>query len=73
MNSIKLLVARVEVSWVLIPCSFVVGYQGFGGPCCLHLQGGRKFLDKRSIHQLLKKILNHRVKWHYVLYGLITL
>jgi len=22
-----------------MPCSIVVGYQRFGGPCCLHLQG----------------------------------
>jgi hypothetical protein len=24
---------------VVTPCSVVVGYQRFGGPCCLHLQG----------------------------------
>jgi len=27
---------RVEVFWVVTR----VGYQRFGGPCCLHLQGG---------------------------------
>jgi hypothetical protein len=27
------------VFWVVMPCSDVVGYQCFGGPCCLHLQG----------------------------------
>jgi hypothetical protein len=26
------------VFWVMTPCSDVVGYLSFGGPCCLHLQ-----------------------------------
>jgi len=30
---------QVEVFWAVTPCSIVVGYQRFGGPCCLHLQG----------------------------------
>jgi hypothetical protein len=30
---------QVEVFWVVTPCSAVVGYHRFGGPCCLHLQG----------------------------------
>jgi len=30
---------QVEVFWVVTPCSVVVVYQRFGGPCCLHLQG----------------------------------
>jgi hypothetical protein len=29
---------QVEVFWVVTPCSAVVGYQFFGGPCCLHIQ-----------------------------------
>jgi hypothetical protein len=28
----------VEVFWVMTPCSVVVRYQRFGGPCCVHLQ-----------------------------------
>jgi hypothetical protein len=32
---------QVEVFWVVTPCSVVVGYQHFGGPCCLHLQEER--------------------------------
>jgi len=32
-------VLRVEVFWVVTQCSVVVGYQRFGGPCFLHLQG----------------------------------
>jgi hypothetical protein len=30
---------HVGVFWVMTPCSYVVGYQRFGGPCCLHVQG----------------------------------
>jgi hypothetical protein len=30
---------RVEVFCVVMPCIVEVGYQCFGGPCCLHLQG----------------------------------
>jgi hypothetical protein len=30
---------QIEVLWIVTPCIFVVGYQRFGGPCCLHLQG----------------------------------
>jgi len=29
---------QVGVFWVWSRCSVVVGYQSFGGPCCLHLQ-----------------------------------
>jgi hypothetical protein len=30
---------QVEVFWDVTPYSVVVGYQRFGGPCCIHLQG----------------------------------
>jgi len=30
---------HVEVFWVVTPYRVVVGYQRFGGPCCLHLHG----------------------------------
>jgi hypothetical protein len=30
---------QVEVFWVVTLCSYMVGYQRFGGPCCFHLQG----------------------------------
>jgi hypothetical protein len=30
---------HVEVFWVVMLCSVVVGYQHFGEPCFLHLQG----------------------------------
>jgi hypothetical protein len=29
---------QVEIVWVVMPCSVVVGYHCFRGPCCLHLQ-----------------------------------
>jgi hypothetical protein len=28
---------EVEVFWVVTPCNVVVGFQGFGGPFCLHI------------------------------------
>jgi hypothetical protein len=28
-----------QIFWVVTPCSVVVRYHCFGGPCCLHLQG----------------------------------
>jgi hypothetical protein len=30
---------QVVVFWVVTPCSHSVGYQHFGGLCCLSLQG----------------------------------
>jgi hypothetical protein len=30
---------QMEFFLVVTPCSVVVGYQRFRGPCCLHLQG----------------------------------
>jgi len=33
-------VIQIEVFWVVMPCSVVVGYQNFRGLCCLHLQEG---------------------------------
>jgi hypothetical protein len=33
------------VLWVVVPCSSIEGYQCFGGPCCLHLQGEERWYD----------------------------
>jgi hypothetical protein len=30
---------QIEFFAVVTPCSVVAGCQGFGGPCCLYLQG----------------------------------
>jgi hypothetical protein len=29
----------VDLFWVVMTCSVVVGYQRFGGPCCHHYEG----------------------------------
>jgi hypothetical protein len=31
---------QFEVFWVVTPSRVAVGYQRFGGICCLHLRGG---------------------------------
>jgi hypothetical protein len=43
---------EVEVFWVVTPCSVVVGYKCFGGPCCLRFQGdvtGGNWLEIRIV------------------------
>jgi hypothetical protein len=30
---------QVKISWIVTPYNVAVGYQGFGGLCCLHLRG----------------------------------
>jgi len=48
---------QVGALWFIAPCSVAVGYQGFGGPCCLHFQyhsnrpedGGSKILRNFDI------------------------
>jgi hypothetical protein len=30
---------KVKVLWIVMPCSVVVRYRRFGGPCCCQLQG----------------------------------
>jgi hypothetical protein len=43
---------RVEILWVVKPCirSFMVGYQRFRGPFCLHLSSGS--MDLRNVGNL---------------------
>jgi len=38
-EAFRALIFRVELFWVVSPCSVVLGYQHFTGSCCLHLQG----------------------------------
>jgi hypothetical protein len=37
---------EVKAFWVVMPHSVAVGYQCFGGPCCLRLQGETIFTLK---------------------------
>jgi hypothetical protein len=30
--------SQIDVFWVVTPCSVMVGYNRFGGPCCIYLQ-----------------------------------
>jgi len=39
MQAFKAVMFQVEVLWAVLPYCVMVGYQRFGGPCCLHLQG----------------------------------
>jgi hypothetical protein len=43
----------VEILQAVTPCSVLVGYQRFGGPLCLHLQGEVKIEAIRSSEALV--------------------
>jgi len=43
---------HIEVFWIVTSCSVVVGYQNFGGPCCLHLQDEVTLV---SYHKLIRR------------------
>jgi hypothetical protein len=57
---------HVEVFWVVTLCIVVIGYQRFGGPCCLHLQG---VVSYRNITRRQKSedldLKNHRCSRNY--------
>jgi hypothetical protein len=40
---------HVEVLWVVTPCSVVVGYQRFGGPCCFCLHNITRHLKPEDL------------------------
>jgi hypothetical protein len=44
---------RVGVFWVVMPHRVLVGYQRFGGPCCLHIQGEVEMEVARSSKMLV--------------------
>jgi hypothetical protein len=46
-----------EVLWIGTLCSVVVGYQCFGGPCCLYLQGYSPLPLSRAVWPSLMKLL----------------
>jgi len=45
----------VHVFWVVMQCIVVVGYQRFGGPCCLHLQDEHTPLKSRTYHNTTRR------------------
>jgi hypothetical protein len=53
---------QVEVFWVVIPCSTAVGYQRFGRPCCLHLQGEVNDTGKKGMDIGIKYTRGDRVR-----------
>jgi hypothetical protein len=57
-----LMQSQVEVCWVVTLCSVVVGYQRFGGPCCLHLQGEDIDLKYSDQHPSLLGLLSVRTE-----------
>jgi hypothetical protein len=44
---------QIEVFWVVMLCSVVVGYQCFRGSCCLHVQGEVKMEAVRTSETLV--------------------
>jgi hypothetical protein len=50
----KMMVIQVEVFWIVMPCSGVVGYQCFGGCCCFHLQGVMNGNGKKDTEVLVE-------------------
>jgi len=40
---------QITVFQVMIPCSDVVGYQCFRGPCCLHFQSEVNGTEKEGV------------------------
>jgi hypothetical protein len=61
---------QVEVFWGVTPSSVAVGYRRFGGPCCLHLQGGSSKVKAsqsrtpwlKSSHR--RENLKYCMSWH---------
>jgi len=52
--------AQAEVFCVVTPCSVVVGYKCFKGPCCLHLQG--EVLNMPSLYRMFQSTLFPLIK-----------
>jgi hypothetical protein len=61
----KVVKIQVEVLWVVTPCSDVVGYQRFEGPCCLHLQGEDGDEDRHLNFYRLEKFRYYNKCLHY--------
>jgi hypothetical protein len=50
---------QVVFFWVVTPCSVVIGYQHFRGPCCLNLQGTSLFHYVRSRNSLMVRLSSY--------------
>jgi hypothetical protein len=58
----------IMVCGVLIMCSLVSGYKCSGGTCCLHLQKGWTFYQKKNLISVaLWHILTWAVIWHFLM------
>jgi hypothetical protein len=60
------------VFWIVKLCTDMVGYQHFGGPCCLHLQGAQ-FSKTLVYHHIIKchlvgTMILHVENWFKVWY-----
>jgi hypothetical protein len=47
------------VFWVVMTYSVAIGYQHFGGPCCLHLQGEVFKMEAARSSRMLVMLLHH--------------
>jgi len=52
-----------NVFWAVTQCNISVGYQHFGAPCCLHLQGEMKMEAARSSQTFVSY---HNITWYHV-------
>jgi len=64
---------QVEIFWFVTPCTVEIGYQLFGGPCCLYLQSEKSIGSKKrwcppkSLHVVITQkgqLLDFLCLWH---------
>jgi hypothetical protein len=74
---------QVEALWVVTPCSVVVGYQIFGGPCYPHVHFGTSETlvpqhytvsqARRCVHYTLTELAQDRVQWRGLVLAMLSL
>jgi len=52
--------AHIKVFWVVMPHSIAVGYQRFGGQCCLHCT-----LKMETARSFETPVSNYITAWHH--------